>query len=377
MSTRGHVHTTLVSHLPTRPTSHPVQRPALTSVPISEPFLWTSAASGAGRVAAMSAVRHDFGHVKVHAPVAAMALKSPAPACEPTTEGSLEREEEPLEFVNEAEGRVTEEETAETGAGRPSGAPAGGVGAPPRAQPLPSGQAAPAAPAAPATLYIRGPRTMWYFDGETPANYLVSTTLRSNRGAGAFSWSVSPQLALSAPNVAAPVVTTAAPSAALRDAWIRLRHTDAAGAASAASYRLTVRAPDSLGHINDVDTADPVWGYDCEIHYSIRDQFATTLPRNVPINEQWTGPVVADFAGMDWRRGAEGSATVNPANWFDHIQGETAGHNPAPVNPGAPSAGVAVYHWPGDWRVGSLTIGNGTRVSSVTWQKDRGFARHV
>ena len=299
MSMRSRVHTALDTHLPTRPTFHPVQRPAFTSVPISEPVVRTPVASAAGRVAAMSGVLHDFGHVKVHAPVAAMALNAPAPASEPTTEGSLEREEEPIEFVNEEEGRVTEEGTREAGAGRPSGAPAGGVGTPPPAQPLPAAQAAPAAPAAPATLYIRGPRTMWYFDRETPANYLVSTTLRSNRGAGAFNWSVSPQLALSAPNVATPVATTAVASAALRDAWIRLRHTDAAGASSVASYRLTVRAPDSLHHINDVDTADPVWGYDCEIHYSIRDQFARTLPRNLPINEQWTGPVVADFAGMD------------------------------------------------------------------------------
>ncbi len=87
--------------------------------------------------------------------------------------------------------------------------------------------------------------------------------------------------------------------------------------------------------------------------------------------------VTSDFPGMNWRRGTEGSATVSPSDWFDHIQGETAGHVPVPVAPGAAGAGTAVYHWPGDWRVGSLTIGKGSHVASVVWQKNRGFARHV
>lgn len=234
---------------------------------------------------------------------------------------------------------------------------------------------APAAPA-PRTV-IRGPRELWYFTGETPPDYTVSARLSTNKTGGTFRWDVSAQLGLSSATEPLPTVSTRNLSAARNDAWVRVRHTDTRGNLTAASYRLTVLAPDSLTHLNDVDAADPVWGYDCQIHYSIHDQFGTVLPRNVPINEQWTSGVVADFAGMNWRRGAEGSATVAPTNWFDHVNGETAGHNPAPVNPGTPNAGVAVYHWSGDWRVGSLTIGRGRRVRSVTWQKNRGFARHI
>lgn len=218
---------------------------------------------------------------------------------------------------------------------------------------------------------------MWNFDGESPADYRVSSGLSTNRTGGAFRWSVSPQLSLSSPTAATPTVTTVTPSVARRDAWIRVRHTDNAGATTAASYCLTVFAPQSLSHLRNVDNADAAWGYHTEIHYRIRDQFGTNLPRNVPINEQWSGAVVADFAGMNWRRGAEGAATVSPADWHDMIQGESAGHNPTPVGPGHADASVAVYHWPGDWRVGSLTIGNGRQVSSVTWQKNRGFARHT
>jgi len=227
------------------------------------------------------------------------------------------------------------------------------------------------------TTGIRGPREMWYFNGETPANYTVSQRLSTNRAGGTFSWSVSPQLTLSSPTDVTPTVTTATASNARNDAWIRVRHTDASGNFSAASYRVTVLAPDSLDHLRNVDNADPVWGYDCEIHYSILDQFGTTLPHNVPINEQWTSGIVADFPLMNWRRGPEGSATVNPADWYDHIQGELATHFPTPLSPGHLLAGIPIYHWTGDWRVGSLTIGDGTLVRSVTWQKNWGYARHT
>ncbi len=227
------------------------------------------------------------------------------------------------------------------------------------------------------TTVIRGSRELWYFNGETPANYTVSERLSTNRSGGMFNWSASPQLTLSSPTDATPTVTTAAASAARNDAWIRIRHSDTSGNPSAASYRLTILSPASLTHLRDVDTADAVWGYDCEIHYSIMNQFGIVLPSNVPINEQWTGGIVADFPFMDWRRGAEGAATVNPTDWLDHIQGELAGHFPPPVGPGNLLAGIPVYHWPGDWRVGSLTIGNGSRVISVTWQKNMGYARHT
>jgi hypothetical protein len=276
----------------------------------------------------------------------------------------------------------------QAGAGAAGGAVAGVA----KAGPEPSAAATPAAPAtgetaagaagaAPAaaasTLYIMGPRELWFFDHQTPAGYDVARPLRSNRVGGTFRWSASANLTLSAAGDATPTVTSAAASTARRDAWIRLSHTDAAGATTVASYRVTILAPNSLSHLSDVDAPDPAFVYSSRIHYSILDQFGTVLPRNVPLNEQFTAAPTADSPGMDWRRGAPGGATVNPADWNDHVQGETPGHTPAPVAPGAAGAGTAVYHWPGIWRVGSTAIGSGRNVATVTWQKNRGFARHV
>lgn len=300
---------------------------------------------------------HDFGQVTVY-PAAVTSLKEPAPIAGPESNGVRFEPEEPVgEFNEEEEGLLAE--NAGTGE-----------------EPAVEQAAAVKAPPAPKTV-IRGPRELWNFNGETPADYTVSSVVSTNRTGGTFNWTVSPHLTLSAAAGATPTVTTITPTAARRDAWIKVSHTDTAGVRSAASYSLTILGPESLTHLRNVDNANATYAYETEIHYSIHDQFGTVLPRNVPINEQWSGGVVADSAGMDWRRGAEGGATVNPADWFDRVQGESAGHTPAPVAPGHADAAVAVYHWPGDWRVGSLTIGSGRRVRSVTWQKNRGFARHT
>jgi hypothetical protein len=69
--------------------------------------------------------------------------------------------------------------------------------------------------------------------------------------------------------------------------------------------------------------------------------------------------------------------TAAPAGSTDVIGGETSGLTPAPVGPAHANAGDAVTHWPGEWRVGSLSIGLGTLVATVTWQKYRGRARHM
>lgn len=242
-----------------------------------------------------------------------------------------------------------------------------------------------AQPATASRTVIRGPREMWNFDGETPANYLVSSRLSTNKSGGSFQWSASPLLALSSATDPTPTVTTVTPSTPPgRDAWIRIRHTGAAAAATSASYRLTILAPESLTHLRNVDNPAAGLGYASEIHYSIHDQFGTVLPRNVPLNEEFTGPAVADFPGGNWTRppacGATGvcGTSFNPADWHDRVTGEgDAGAVPATVAPTHPDAAVAAEHWPGKWYVGGSAIASGRHVKSVTWQRNRGFARHT
>lgn len=325
---------------------------------------------------ASSPLAHDFARVTLHP--ARSALPRGGFAL-PESVGSR--------FIPEVPpGEFNEEQTGIGPSLPETEPPGGGPGTPGGADVAPAQPAqVPPAPAPAPAMAIRGPAEMWNFNGATPPNYTVSAQVSTNRTGGAFRWSVSPNLTLSSAVAAAPTVTTATPSVPPgRDARIAVRHTDAAGATTAASYRLTIRAPQSLTHLRNVDRAAAGLGYESEIHYSIADQFGTVLPRNLPLNEQFTGPAVADFPGGNWTRppacGPTGvcGASFNPADWFDRVTGEgDAGAVPAPVAPAHPGAAVAAEHWPGHWFIGASPSGAGRRVRSVTWQRNRGFARHT
>lgn len=223
---------------------------------------------------------------------------------------------------------------------------------------------------------ISGPTNVWWFNGETPAGYATTVTLTAApAGAGAYTWAVvsgADKVTVSPSGNTLSV--TGANASAFREVGVQVTVN---GVASRA-FNLSVRAPHRLVLTRDfVQNADATWGYETQVHYRIEDQFTDLLPANVPLNEQWTTGVVADFAGMNWRRGAEGGATVAPADWFDRIQGETAGHVPAPRSPCSPLCNTAVYHWGGQWFVGSSVIGRGRRVQTNTWQKYTDHAEHT
>lgn len=143
-----------------------------------------------------------------------------------------------------------------------------------------------------------------------------------------------------------------------------------------ATAQMAVARPDHLTPAGVTDGVDATYGYYAYVAYHIQDQFNRDLPRRVEINEQWTTGVAADSVGMDWRRGPEGAATVNPNVFNDFIQGETAGHTPVPQNPQNPLGNTRVYHWGQAWYVGSLTIGAGQKVQTNTLQKYQDHARH-
>jgi hypothetical protein len=242
-------------------------------------------------------------------------------------------------------------------------------------------------PASPVPVTIAGGSELWWFNGERPPTYPLEQALTASAGGipGTFRWSIISGLPFADfngfPTAVGPHarVTSKSPSGSKDDVEVKVEFTGAAGETGVATKKFSVLAPDRLIFLRNDDRPSAPWVYETFVHYSIPDQFGTILPRNVPINEQWTGGLVADFAGMNWRRGAEGSATISPTDWNDWIGGEAAGGAwvPTPVVPTDPNAGVAVYHWPGRWQVGSLTIGSGRTVANVTWQKYRGRARHT
>ena len=240
-------------------------------------------------------------------------------------------------------------------------------------------------PSAHVPVDIHGNSELWWFDGERPPGYPLEQPLTATSGGipGSFRWQILSGIGSADfdgfPTALGPGAKLTSKDASLgkEDVEIQVDFVGAAGETGAASKKFSVQAPDRLHFLRNDDGADPAFVYRTFIHYSIQDQFGAVLPRLVPINEHFTAPPTADFPGMDWRRGGEGDADVNPADWADHVQGETSGHTPAPVLPAAAGAATAVYHWPGTWQVGAHPIGKGRHVASVTWSKSRGLARHT
>ena len=247
---------------------------------------------------------------------------------------------------------------------------------PPPTPPAPT----PPAPTPPVAVNITGATELWHFNGATPPTYPLQQTLRGNAGGlpGTFRWSILGGAAIAdfsgAPVAVGPtaILRSKLPSGALNDVQVRVDFTGTGGGTGAASIRTTVRAPQSMTPTGNVSSAI-TRGWRTLIGYSIQDQFGTTLPRNIEVNEIWDNkPPLPDFAGTNWPSfpPTEGHAFVNPSGWNDNVASPIDGIPPVliptPIAPG--SGGPLVQHFRGHWQVGSPTIGGGRRVRTVTWR---------
>jgi hypothetical protein len=230
---------------------------------------------------------------------------------------------------------------------------------------------------------------LWWFNGETPANYSTRVTLTASSGGSSdsYSWIITSgggtvvqfsdgSLSTGGTGMNTVQLVSVDASAAAQtltfdvSIWLGINGNDAGVA------YLAVPTPDHLVSTGNTDKVDASYFYKSQLFYKIEDQFNRVLPRNVEINEQWTSGVVNDFAGANWRRDDPMPATVNPANWDDGIQGETARMFPVPQNPQNPLGNTKIQHWGQAWYVGSLVIGKGVKVQTNTLQKYRDHARH-
>lgn len=229
---------------------------------------------------------------------------------------------------------------------------------------------------------IQAPAEMWFFGGERPSGYVTTATLSCDGLTGNPVWSVSPAASLlfSSTTAIQPVITAAQASVKVGDVSITCTLLRQNAAVARATATITIRSPAALVRAGDRRLGNLLFGYESRIGYRIVDQFDQTLPSPVPINEEFTSNQIADFSGMDWRRGLEQGALVHPGYWFDRVQGELLVRlpKPRPVDPKNAGAATPVSHWTGDWRVGSLSVGQGIPLrTGVVWRKSRGFAEHV
>jgi len=238
---------------------------------------------------------------------------------------------------------------------------------------------------------------LWWFNGENPANYHTDATLTADwLETGPFYWEVT-QGADKVELYAGDVVgwgdfamiqndntvairskaASATAETVTKDVTITLTH----NGQEITSYNLAVFTPHHIIRESryDFDCDHPMFGYSSYIYYRVEDQFGRVLPYYIGINENWSGEVVTNYPGMNWRRFDAGGNLWNPADWKDKIDGEYSTRMPTPIKPSDndSEASTPVYHWSGNWYIGSTTPGCGVKMTSTcVWQKYRGYARH-
>jgi hypothetical protein len=236
---------------------------------------------------------------------------------------------------------------------------------------------------------LNGSKTLWWFNGEMPPGYSVKTSLTAApTDAATYLWKIkagadkvefsNKSSRITTTSAATPIMSKSSNgSSKSRD----IKVTVTVNNIESDPFRMTVLVPNSLipqkkGFTKDEPDKD--YGYKSTINYVVLDQMGDPLPAFVPLNEEFTRPLVKDYIATDWRRGPDGGTTQNPRNIQDEIQGEVVGFglNPEPQTPQMPLGKVKIEHWNGRWQIGSTTVGKGRTVQTNVWQKYRDHGRH-
>jgi hypothetical protein len=257
-------------------------------------------------------------------------------------------------------------------------------------------------------------KTLWWFNGEDPANYDVSGTLTAHGvSLGSFKWDVvngDDKVNLNNGGTDADSIT------ATDDPSVTIKSTKASATAAdvtkdvtialtyngtvVCTYDLAVFAPHSLNHLWDEHNPipAPLAGYQSIIHYEILDQFGDVLPKEVPWNEDIDGngiysdlttlstSQISDWTiangkaeNQNWAWNPEnGILDANPADAQDQIKRNwNPGRVPQPHPPGTPLSTEKISHnLPGALYVGGATPGTGIKVKDVMWQLYLDHALH-
>ena len=233
---------------------------------------------------------------------------------------------------------------------------------------------------------VTGDNNLWYFNGENATNYNELVTLTAEGSTtGYFHWEVDAGVGKvklnnggadldeigEADDNTVDVKSHTAGSASENDVTVRFSFgTNSGNTQVLKDHTLTVYWPYKLVRLAGSDTHTGYFGgWQSKIYYKIEDRLGSVLPRNVELNEDWTGGVTSDWEGENWSRPTAGDATVSPSSWYDDCaEPDDASHNPHPTNPETPLGSDEVQNWPGEWNVGSTSNGQGVQVQTNTWQ---------
>jgi probable HAF family extracellular repeat protein len=231
-----------------------------------------------------------------------------------------------------------------------------------------------------APVVVFGDSDLWWFNGETPADYDETITLTSS-GGSLTHWEIVAGMdkgTISASDGGQTTLTSTgtAFSGFVGDILIR-----ATALNQTSDFTVTSHKPYSLLPVSTTyqcDNGPQGYGYLASVLYVMQDQLTNDLPRGVPVNEQFTTAFISDYHNPEtnWRPGNPEGTTTNDATLSDVIGGEWPG---LPAVPLATCDGNSqpVQHVGQTLQVGSETIGNGVTVQTDTIQKLVGRALHT
>jgi|GEM_PF-3977349 hypothetical protein len=264
--------------------------------------------------------------------------------------------------------------------------------------------------------------SLWWFDGERPdeTHYPTESTFMATDAApsdpdttymweittgqdeAVFSENKGSTISTQVNTVKIKSIMASSISSGGSDISIQVTFRNSAGTSQPSeSYLLTIRQPyqsislsgeDSCVAANAAPSIGPLYvGYYCTVHYALLDQFQNQISGPpLLLNEEFTSDPVPDWTSppnprtenLDSRihncRYTDSTGLVvnvcfaqKPSDWADTLaSAQPTGGSlyPPPVPPNSPLGQEKVVHWPGEWRFGSGTPGNGISVQTNTWQ---------
>lgn len=235
---------------------------------------------------------------------------------------------------------------------------------------------------------ISGPNTVWWFNGQTQNGYATSIQLTASpTNSTSYTWStVNGILKInnSGGNNSTVTITGQALSDTSGDVSVQVAVVINGVSSNSAPFSLTVRGPKLAVVIGSpVDSADPNTQWSSLMSYTILDNLNQQLPSTVGLNENWTSvpanqyPNCPNSPNPCWPRGAPVPAVINNSTFGDIMAPPLLSTNPFPTPTGPGSGSTLVENWGQEWRVGSLTAGNGARIQTDTQQFYLDHGRHL
>ena len=182
-------------------------------------------------------------------------------------------------------------------------------------------------------VQITGQSVVWWFNGQNPSGYTTTVTLTAlPSGGSSYSWQFtagSSKASFSNQSGNTINVKGTALSTGLNDISVKVTVTTSAGTGPSGPFNMTVKGPYKLVPGSNFYSADPNYGYDTKLYYTIKDNLGANLPLDVGFAEQWTAPMDnSPYPSNNWGSPLAVGSTSSNSEFYDHFTGPGLANTP-------------------------------------------------